>query len=49
MLEEQQGEEAGKQGKGERRWAQEGKGMEGAMKEGSLNDSPDFDQRWVFV
>ena len=27
----------------------EGKGREGAMKEGSLNDSPDFDQRWVFV
>ena len=22
---------------------------EGAMEEGSLNDSPDFDQRWVFV
>ena len=31
MLEEQQGEVAGKQGKGERRWAQEGKGMEGIL------------------
>lgn len=31
MLEEQQGEEEGRQGKGERRRAQEGEGMEGIL------------------
>ena len=44
------GREVRREGNGGRgREGGEGKGREGAMKEGSLNDSPDFDQRWVFV